>query len=99
MQVNVTGKQIDITEALQQYADKKCVRLDRYYDRVKSVDVLIDKPNHEFEVEIVSHVDGHDPFISSCRGDDVYACIDESVDKLSRQLSDHKEKIRNHKHG
>jgi len=99
MQVNVTGKQIDITEALQQHADKKCDRLDRYYDRVKSVDVLIDKPNHEFEVEIVSHVDGHDPFISSCRGDDVYACIDESVDKLSRQLSDHKEKIRNHKHG
>ncbi len=98
MQINVTGKHVDITDSIEQYADKKCDRLDRFYDRVSSIDILIDKPNREFEVEIISHVDGHDPFVSSCRGDDVYACIDESVDKLTRQLSDHKEKMRNRKH-
>jgi ribosome-associated translation inhibitor RaiA len=36
---------------------------------------------------IANHVDG-----------DAYACIDACMDKLERQLSDHKKKYRNRKH-
>ncbi len=97
MQIRVTGKHLDVTNAIEEYAQKKCDRLTRYYDRIQGVDVLIDKPSREFEVELITHVDHHDPFLGTCRGDDVYGCIDDAVDKVTRQLSEHKEKLRNHK--
>jgi putative sigma-54 modulation protein len=98
MQINVTGKHMDITMPIEEYAHKKCDRLTRFYDRIQGIDVLVDKPTREFEVEIITHVDHHDPFVGTCQGEDIYACIDDAIDKLTRQLSDHKEKLRNRKH-
>jgi ribosomal subunit interface protein len=37
-------------------------------------------------------------FIAHHDDGDAYACIDSCVDKLERQLSDHKKKVRNRKH-
>ena len=37
-------------------------------------------------------------FIAHHDEGDAYACIDACVDKLERQLTDHKKKIRNRKH-
>lgn len=98
MQINVTGRHLAVSAAMEEYAHKKCERLPRYYDRIQSVDVLIDKPGREFEVELIAHVDRHDPFISRGHAMDYHACMDGVVDKLSRQLAEHKEKTRNRKH-
>ena len=98
MQITVTGKHFQITEAIEQFADKKCERLLRFYDRIQQIEVLIDKPSREYEVEIITHVDHHDPFVGTSRGADLYACIDDVTDKLTRQLTEHKDKIRNRKH-
>jgi len=98
MQINISGKHIDLTNSIEEYAQKKCDRLTRYYDRIQEIDVVVDQPNREFEVEIITHVEHRDPFLGTCRGEDIYACIDDAVDKLTRQLTEHKEKLRNRKH-
>ncbi len=98
MQINVTSKHMDITDSIEEYAEKKCDRLTRYYDRISGIDIVVDKPSREFEVELITHVERHDPFLGTSRGDDIYACIDDVVDKVTRQLTDHKERTRNHKH-
>jgi len=99
MDIIVTGKQFEITDAIRDYATDKVGKLPRYYDRVAELEVVISKPDsHEFEVEIIAHVDHHDNFVARRRHQDVYACIDEVTDKMTRQLKDHKERLRNRKH-
>ncbi len=100
MDLTISGRHIEITEPIREYAHKRVSKLPRYYDRVRSVDVVADKSedHHGFEVEIIAHVDQHDPFVAKSKDDDLYAGIDGAVDKLERQLTDHKEKLRNRKH-
>ena len=99
MDIIVTGKQFEITDAIREYAKEKVSKLPRYYDRVAELEVVIAKPdNHEFEVEVIAHVDHHDNFVARHRHQDLYACIDDVSDKMSRQLKDHKERLRNRKH-
>jgi putative sigma-54 modulation protein len=99
MDIIVTGKQFEITDAIRDYAREKANKLPRYYDRVAEIEIVISKPdNHEYDVELIVHVDHHDNFVARRRNEDLYACIDEANDKMTRQLKDHKERLRNRKH-
>lgn len=100
MEITVTGKNIEITEAIKEYASDKVAKLPRYYDRVSGIDMIAGKADHSggFEVEVIVKAERADPFIATSTGTDLYACIDETVDKLERQLTDHKGKLRNRKH-
>lgn len=95
MQIRITGrKHLEITPAIRDYAQEKAGKLQRYFNGVSEVEVVADKPDRDFFCEMIVHVDGHDPFVGTSRHGDLYACIDQTVDKLERQLTDHKEKIR-----
>ncbi len=99
MQIIVTGRHFDLTDPIRQYAEEKCQKLSRYYDRVSKVEVVADRQgqvNHE--LEIICYVDRHDPFIAKAVHEDLYACIDEATDKMTRQLHDHKQKVRDNRH-
>jgi len=99
MQITVTGKHLDITEPIRTYANEKANKLSKYFDQILSVEVIADKSeNHHYEIEMIVHVAHHDPFIAVTKGDDLYATIDQAEGKLERQLSDHKSKLKNHKH-
>lgn len=99
MEITVSGKHLDITDPIREYAIEKVSKLDKYYDQIQNVEVIADKSHaSEYEVEIIVHVGHHEPFIATTRGDDLYATIDQARDKLERQLSDHKQKVKNHKH-
>lgn len=98
MDVTVTGKHIDITDPIRDYAREKSARLSKFYRRLSTIEVLADKhDSHSYKVELIAHVDGHEHFIASSVDADLYACIDETVDKMERQLHDYKEKQRSHK--
>ena len=100
MDINVIGRHLEITPAIHEYAQNKVSKLPRYYDRIQSIEIVADRANHhnKYEVEIIVQVERTDPFVVRVAGEDFYACIDESVDKLERQLTDHKQKLRNRKH-
>ena len=89
----------DITTPFREYAEDKVNKLPRYYDRITEIAVLADKSdNINYEIEVIVHVERHGPFIAKAIGEDLYACVDETTDKLERQLSEHKQKLRNRKH-
>ena len=99
MQITVTGKHLDITEPIRAYASAKVSKLSKYFDQIQSVEVIADKSeNHRYEIEIIVRVGHHEPFIAAVKGDDLYAMIDQVQNKLERQLTDHKNKLKNHKH-
>ena len=99
MEIMVIGRRVDVTEALKQYASNKVAKLPRYYDRVQAIEVVTDRlDSHQYHVEIIVKAEHADSFIATSSGDDLYRCIDDTVNKLERQLTDHKERLRNRKH-
>lgn len=98
MEFKISGRHLEITPAIRDYAHKKTDRMHRYFDRIQEVQVVVDKTDRSFEVEVIADVEHHEPFIAKHQNEDLYACIDETVDKVERQLSDHKQKLRNRKH-
>ena len=98
MQISVKGKHLEITEAIDSYVRKKAERLVRYFDKVQSIDCVIEKEPNGYHVEFIVDVEHHDDFIVNYRDADLYAAIDLAIDREARQLSDHKQRTRDHKH-
>jgi putative sigma-54 modulation protein len=98
MEFKISGRHIEITEPIHDYAEKKMSRVHKYFDRVQEVQVVVDKHDRNFDVEVIVDVEHHEPFIARHQEEDLYACLDQALDKMERQLTDHKEKLRNRKH-
>ncbi|MCC5830103.1 MAG: ribosome-associated translation inhibitor RaiA [Phycisphaeraceae bacterium] len=100
MEITVSGRHLEVTDPIRQYNQEKAGRLPRFFDRVHRCEAVLDKTAEGFEVEWIIHVAKADVFVAKSRGMDLYACIDDVAAKAERQLTDHKEKIKNHhKHG
>ncbi len=95
MQLNLTGHHMDLTDALRNYVNEKLGRLERYFDKVGNVHVVLSVEKNRQKAEATMHVNGADLFANS-EGDDMYAAIDALSDKLHRQLKKHKEKLCSH---
>lgn len=98
MQIEVSSKHMELTPAIEEYATKKAEKFERYYDRIQRVEVLIDKQKNGYTTEIITDVEGHEPFVSTSEHEDLYACLDLVIDRTKRQLTDHKSKLRDNKH-
>lgn len=99
MEIIVTGRHIEVTDAIRAYAESKVSKLPRYFDRVQSIEVLVAKAERQqYEVQLIVHAEHHEPFVGRDREADLYACIDLVCDKMERQLTDFKKKLRNRKH-
>jgi putative sigma-54 modulation protein len=95
----ITGKHIEITEAVRRYAQKKTSKLPKYYDSINQVEVIISgEPNGKVSVEVIARGEHRKIFVVTETGEDVYACIDIAVHKLERQLRRKKSKERDNKH-
>ena len=98
MQTTISSKHLDVTPAIAQYAEKKTTKLRRFFNRIQQIDVVIAKARNGYTVEIITDVEHHKPFVATAEDADMYACIDLGVDRASRQLKDHKSRVRDRKH-
>lgn len=89
---------MDVSTPLKSYAEQKIAKLTRYYDRIQEIEVVFNADHDAMQVEVIVNAEHRNMFIARMSGPDAYACIDGCIDKLERQLTDHKEKIRNRKH-
>ena len=98
MQISVTGRHVEVTDDVKDYAREKASKLPRFFDRVQSIEVVLGHDAGNSSVEIIVSVDRADPFLARESGPDTFALIDALTDKLGRQLRCHKERLRNRKH-
>jgi putative sigma-54 modulation protein len=95
MQLHLTGHHVDITDPLRDYVNEKIERLERHFDHVIDVHVIL-------EVEKLRHKAEGNLLLSGNRihaeavEEDMYAAIDGLIDKLDRQVVKHKEKVKDH---
>jgi putative sigma-54 modulation protein len=90
----ITGRHMDITDAMRAYVEKKIGKLHKYYNRISEIEVTIVSEGLAHKVEIILKADNTQRFVVRHQEEDMYACIDAGIDKLERQLTRHKEKSR-----
>ena len=91
---------LEITPALRSYVSTKLDRVIRHFDQVVDVRVLLTVENQKEKdkrqrAECRIGVKGNDLFAESSH-EDLYAAVDELVDKLDRQVAKYKEKQQSH---
>lgn len=103
MNLTISGHHLEVTPALRSYVTTKLDRITRHFDQVVDVKVLLtvekqkEKQNRQ-RAECNIHVKGSDMF-AECAHADLYAAVDELIDKLDRQVVRHKDRIQDHHHG
>ena len=95
MQLNVTGHHVDITPALRDYVSSKLERLERHFDHVTNVHVILTVEKLRQKAEATINITGNQLF-ADAEDEDMYAAIDSLVDKLDRQIRRHKDKVTDH---
>ncbi|MFG0286196.1 MAG: ribosome hibernation-promoting factor, HPF/YfiA family [Phycisphaerales bacterium JB039] len=99
MRVEVVGRNLDITDAIRAHAEEKVEKLHRFFDGVQLITVTATRLDHSathpvFEAELIIDVRNHEDFVARATGEDLYAVIDQVVQKGSRQLADYKDKLK-----
>ena len=98
MQVNIAGHHLELTEALRDYVGSKLERLERHFDQVSNIDVILSVEKLVHKAEATVPVNGQNLF-AFAEDQDMYAAIDALVDKLDRQIIKRKEKVTDHHRG
>lgn len=97
MQVNVSGHHIEVTPALRSYVENKLDRLERHFDRITTMNVILSVEKQRQKAESTIHISGGEVY-ADAESEDLYAAIDKLADKLDRQLIKRKGKKSDRKH-
>jgi len=97
MRYQISGKQIDIGNALQTHVEAETGEmLGKYSGRPTDANIVFSKSGHEFVCETVIHLStgltaqarGHEP--------DIYAAFDNALEKMDKQLRRYKRRLKDH---
>ncbi|MFT5793747.1 MAG: putative sigma-54 modulation protein [Candidatus Azotimanducaceae bacterium] len=96
MQINVSGHHVDVTASLRNYVVTKLDKLERHFDKITHINVILSVEKQRQKAESTIHITGGEIYAES-ESEDLYAAIDMLTDKLDRQLIKQKEKISDRK--
>ena len=95
MQMTISGHHLTITDPIRDYVTTKLSKLERHYEQITRVTVILTVDKLVQKAEATVHATGADLF-ANAEHEDLYAAIDALSDKLDRQIIKHKEKHRGH---
>ena len=103
MNLTISGHHLEVTPALRSYVITKLERVVRHFDQVVDVKVLLSVEKQREKArrqraECNLRVKGNDLFVESMHAD-LYAAVDELVDRLDRMVVRHKDRLQDHQAG
>ncbi len=102
MQINVSGKGVEVGESLRTHMQQQIdEHVHKYIDRVNGIHAVVSREAHLFRVDITGNLGTHAGLVVRGRGEagDSYAAFDEALQRVSKQLRRYKRKITNHHKG
>jgi putative sigma-54 modulation protein len=96
MQLNITFRHFEPTEALKAHVRTRVEHVQRYIDRPSEAHAVLHVENLHHHAEITVKA-GRFLLRGTAKSEDMYASIDAASEKIERQLKKHKEKLQNHK--
>jgi putative sigma-54 modulation protein len=96
MQVNITFRHLEPTEALKAHVKGRIEHVQRFLDRPTEAHAVLHVENLAHHAELTVKA-GRFLLRGTAKSKDMYASIDEAADKIERQLKKHKSKLADHK--
>ena len=97
MQIDISGTNVEVTQALRAYVTEKLERVERHFDNLISIHVVLRLEKIQHSAEGLLSVGGRtNPIHAEGSNEDMYAAIDTMMDKLDRQVRRHKAKVTDH---
>ena len=95
MKITVTGRHVEVTEALKKYAEDKVSKFDKYLSKISEATVTLSIQKHLHTAEVLLRANGN---IIQAVGitEELYASIDEAASKMEKQLRKLKDKLTSH---
>lgn len=93
MLINIKGKNIEVSDALSSYVNKKVQKLDKYFHDLKEAVVSLSVHRGMHVVEVQLEGDGVMIRAEERRGNDMYGSIDQVVEKLESRIQKFKGKF------
>lgn len=97
MDITVTGRHVEVTPAIKQYASKKLDHIGIDFPRVLSAHYILEVDKYRQIAELIVHCGNHITIEARDVSEDLYAAIDKVVDKVARQMRKYKTKMQNHR--
>ena len=96
MEIQITSRHEKASQSLQDTLTAELEGLQRFYDRITSCHVVLDKERGKEIMEIVVHMAGH-TVAGNAKAENLGKAIDLAITKVERQLKKINEKIKSHK--
>jgi putative sigma-54 modulation protein len=95
MQIDVTGRHLEVTESMRAYVLKKMDRIVRHFDQLIDAHYVLSVEKLRHKAEATLRIRGGD-IHAEATDEDMYAAIDALADKLDRLVKKRKEKATDH---
>jgi putative sigma-54 modulation protein len=95
MNITVTGRHMEMTDALKSYVEAGLRKLHVHFERVTTADVVLIVEKHRHIAEICLHANGI-RILGRESSSDMYASVDAVLEKIDKQVRKHKDRINRH---
>ncbi|HXL27306.1 MAG TPA: ribosome-associated translation inhibitor RaiA, partial [Chthoniobacterales bacterium] len=96
--IRVTGRHVSVTEAMKEYCRRKVATLHLDYPKIIEVQVILDVQKYRHQAEVILHCSNHITIEARAECNDMYASIDQVVDRVARQMRKCKTRLmKNHR--
>lgn len=96
MQIQITGRNLEVTQAIRDYIHEKFEKLTRHFEHVIGAEVVLQIEHNRHFAEAKIAIPGND-VVAKAESEHMYGAIDALQSKLDRQLIKVKEKMKSHK--
>lgn len=93
VKIKIAGRRTDASEALRQYVLEKTKTLDRFFDRIVTVDIVLSVEKERHIADFRAHLTNRKVVVAREESGDMYASVDKAVDRLKRQLVKFKDQL------
>lgn len=93
--ITLTGRHLQVTEPMKDYAMEKVSKIERFTDRIIDVNIIMDIQRFEHRAEIILKI-GNLKIVGSGNSDNMYVSIDQAVQRITEQLLKYKSKLQDY---
>ena len=91
MNINLTGRHLEITPAIREHVTIKLGKINRHFDNLIDINIILSVDKLQQKAEATVHLSGKAVF-AEAEDSNLYVAIDKLVDSLDRQILKHKDK-------
>ncbi|MBD3379893.1 MAG: ribosome-associated translation inhibitor RaiA, partial [Candidatus Omnitrophica bacterium] len=85
MDINITGRNIDLTDSLKGYIHKRLDKIEKLYRRIYKCEVILEEEKERKNTEIILYLK-RNKIIAKESSSDIYASVDIAAQKVKKQL-------------